>query len=83
MLLESRKLRVIEKVLQVNNESALTALEALLSKLKAPFHSNSEKELHLKSFSGVWTEDEAGEISKAIEQGCENEVDNLLTDEWL
>ena len=66
MYSESRKLHIIEDVLSTDNEVVLTQVELLLKQAK-----NTTTQVgSLAEFSGIWTEEEAGEISRIIEASC-------------
>lgn len=64
----ARKLHLIEEVLKISNESTLLAVEDLIKKSK-------KKPLAKKNvfaeFSGIWSNEEAEEIERAIKEGCE------------
>ena len=72
---EARKIHLIEKVLKENNEVVLNELEAVFNK--------TEKVKGQSSFSaydlaGVWSNEDAALINKAIEEGCEQ----IHPDDW-
>ena len=69
MLLEIRKLQLIEELLKVNDDQVLSELEALLSQQSSDEKSN--KNLTVK-FSNIWSVEEANEVNHAIMEGCEN-----------
>lgn len=67
MLLEIRKLQLIEEVIKVNNEHTLSALEAILN--ESP-QKKENLESQLSEFAGIWSKDEAQEIEYAILESC-------------
>jgi len=75
MLLETKKLHIIEEVLKIDNDSVLTELEAYLD--KAVKTTDSAK-FNAQNFSGIWTQEEADEIADIIEEACEN----INPDDW-
>jgi hypothetical protein len=75
MYSESRKIHIIEEVLKINNEDSLSKLEAVLRSLKSPPISSVKE---FDQFVGVWTPEEADEITEIIEQSCET----IHPDDW-
>jgi hypothetical protein len=73
MLLENRKMQVIEEVIRVN-EKTLVELETVLKKNKA---ANKAKK-GILDFVGVITKKEGAQMRKAIEEACET----IHPDEW-
>ena len=71
---EARKLYLIEALLKEDDENILSDVEALLIKRKTD---TGEKKT-FKDFAGIWTEEEAEEIKKFIEEGCEQ----IHPDDW-
>lgn len=72
MYSEARKLHIIEDLLKTDNDVILTQVELLLKQSK-----KTEKDKNLvhdkdrfKEFVGIWTEEEADEISRIIEESC-------------
>lgn len=65
---------MIEAILKIEDEALLRELEAVAGK-------NNLKVVGKKSFqdlAGLWTEEEANEIEKAIEAGC----GQIHPDDW-
>jgi hypothetical protein len=75
MFSEARKLHLIEEVLKINNERTLTALENFIK--KSPQNTDLTGTSFMK-FAGIWSEEEAAEIERAIEEGCEQ----INPDDW-
>ncbi len=75
MFSEARKLHLIEEVLKINNERTLTALENFIK--KAP---KTEKAIvnPLMGFAGIWSDEEAEDISRTIADACEQ----INPDDW-
>lgn len=65
MSIDSRKLQIIEKFIQSNDPLLIDRMEALLNKEEA------QGEVSLQSLKGIWSEEEANEISQIIIDGCE------------
>ena len=66
MDIQNRKLRLIEDFLKIRDKSMLDKIEALLKS-----QSINKKQPDIEKFSGIWTKKEAEEVSKIIEEGCE------------
>jgi len=64
--IQNRKLRLIEDFLKIRDKSMLDKIEALLKS-----QSINKKQPDIEKFSGIWTKKEAEEVSKIIEEGCE------------
>jgi hypothetical protein len=64
---EANKLHLIEEILKVEDPAVLAELETVIAKSK--MHAVTGKSF--KSFAGIMTEEEAGELEKIIEEGCE------------
>ena len=65
---EARKLGIIENILKTNDDNILSEVESLL-------HirwTKDPEENDVRAFSGIWSNDEANEIAKAIKENCEN-----------
>ncbi|HEV3412502.1 MAG TPA: hypothetical protein VG101_08485 [Puia sp.] len=71
---EAKKLHLIEEILKIENEAVLTEVETVInrSKLHAVGRRNSN------DFAGTLTDDEATELEKIIEDGCEQ----IHPDDW-
>lgn len=78
MLLEARKLHLIEKVLKIKSEPDLAALEEVLSRPKSDPKRYTKAKSSFSDFLGIWTKEEASEIEMAIEDGCEK----IHPDDW-
>ncbi len=75
MHIETRKLRLIEEILNVKSEPTLGALESLL---KRKNNKTLKKTSSLKGFSGIWSKDEAKEMERIIAESCET----IHPDDW-
>lgn len=67
MNLEARKLRIIQAFSTLNDISKISQIESLLLS-KATFE---ERKSMLDALSGSWAKEEAEDIKKVIEDGCE------------
>jgi hypothetical protein len=76
MYLEAKKLHIIQEVLKINSDTALSALERFIK--KAQMDENKKTNLGIADFSGIWTEDEAKEIEQIIAESCET----IHPDDW-
>jgi len=65
MYAEARKLQVIEQILRIENDSILDEVEAIIKNKSITNRKNG-----FKDFSGIWTEKEAEEIKRTIEESC-------------
>ena len=72
----ARKLHLIEEVLKISNESTLLAVEDLIKKSKR--NNPAKKGDVFAEFSGIWSNEEADEIERAIKEGCEQ----INPDDW-
>jgi len=63
---DTRKLHIIEDVLKTNNVAVLARMESLLKQSNKP----ENKKGSLDNVFGVWTNEEADEISRLIEESC-------------
>ncbi len=73
MYTDRRKIHIIESVLKTHDEKTLSALEQVIVK--------SEKNVKRKSaseFVGIWNNEDAETIEKAIEENCEQ----IHLDDW-
>lgn len=68
MNIETRKLRIIEAFATLKDIKKINQIESLL--WPAPALDN--RKVILNQLSGAWTEEEAEEIKKIIQEGCEN-----------
>lgn len=71
---ESKKLHLIEEIIKIENESLLEEVESVITKGKQQTTTGKG----FKDFAGIWTEKEADEISKIIEDNCEQ----INPDDW-
>jgi hypothetical protein len=71
---EAKKLHLIEAILKVEDEALLNEVESLLA--RGAMKTMEKKSL--KDFSGIWTEEEAEEMKKFIEESCEQ----INPDDW-
>jgi hypothetical protein len=76
MYIEAKKLHIIEEVLKINNDAALSALESFLKKSKS--EENLTNKSGFSEFSGIWSKSEAEEIEKIISESCET----IHPDDW-
>jgi hypothetical protein len=72
---EAKKLHLIEEILKIDNEAILDEMESVISKGKLHAISGSKS---FKDFVGIWTEDEANEMKRIIEESCEQ----INPDDW-
>lgn len=77
MLSESRKLRLIEHVLKIQNDSTLDALEDFL-KTSTKQANHNQNAFLIENFSGIWERNEADEFEKIIEESFES----INPDDW-
>ena len=71
---EARKLRIIAKLRKINDAAVLNELENVIDK-SAPPPGGKKRPI---DFAGIWTEEEADEIKKFIEESCEQ----INPDDW-
>jgi hypothetical protein len=76
MVTEAKKLHIIEEVLKINNEAALSALEGFIQRSKKS--GQPDEKPSFKEFSGIWSKEEADEIERIIAESCEN----IHPDDW-
>ncbi|HUB60381.1 MAG TPA: hypothetical protein VL978_06760 [Puia sp.] len=75
MYSEARKMHLIEDLLKVKNEAVLIEIESVLKKA-AENHPKSRSSAH--DLVGLWSQEDAESIEKAIEEGCEQ----IHPDDW-
>jgi len=75
MFSEARKLHLIKEVLKIDNERTLTALENFIKKTPKEKKATVNP---LMEFAGIWSDEEADEISRAIADACEQ----INPDDW-
>jgi hypothetical protein len=71
---EAKKLHLIEEILKIQNDAVLEEVETVIAKSKL----NAVGRRSFASFFGMWTKEEADELEKAIEEGCEQ----IHPDDW-
>jgi hypothetical protein len=76
MYLEAKKLHIIEEILKIDSDTALSALETFIKKSKKD--ENLKANSSIREFSGIWSKEEADEIEKIIADSCEN----IHPDDW-
>lgn len=69
---DARKIHLIEQILKTQNDSLLNEVESILS--KNSFNSRRS----FKDFSGTISDEEANDLEKIIEAGCEQ----IHPDDW-
>lgn len=67
MNIEARKLRIIEAFSSMNDVVKISQIESLV----LPKTTFEERKSMLDTLSGSWTNEEAEDIKKVIEDGCE------------
>ena len=75
MFTESRKINLIQELMNVNTAAVLSELETVLAKSKK---ADPAKPLSAHDFVGRWSKKDAALIEKVIENGCEQ----IHEDEW-
>jgi len=71
---EAKKLHLIEEILKIENEAVLTEVETVINRSK--LHAVGRR--NFNDFAGTLTDDEATELEKIIEDGCEQ----IHPDDW-
>ncbi len=71
---EAKKIHLIEAILKIENDADLAELETAINKSKMQV----TEEKKFKEFAGIWTEGEAAEMKKIIEDSC----DKINPDDW-
>lgn len=71
---EAKKLHLIEEILKIQNEAVLEEVETVIANSK--LHAVGRKSF--KDLVGIWTEQEADEMKRIIEEGCEQ----INPDDW-
>ena len=74
MLGEAKKLHLIEEILKIESDAVLAAVETVIAKSKLLAVDRKS----FTSFAGMWTKEEADELTKIIEEGCEQ----VNPDDW-
>lgn len=67
MNVETRKSRIIEALRSIKDLRKINQIEALV----LPVPSSEERKAMLETLSGAWTNEEAEDIKRIIEEGCE------------
>jgi len=65
MYAEGRILQVIRQIIRIENDAVLDEVEAIIQNKSIAVRNNG-----FKNFSGIWTEKEAEEIKRTIEESC-------------
>lgn len=71
---EAKKLHLIEEILKIEDPAVLAEVETVITKSK--MHAVTRKSF--RSFAGIMSEEEASELEKIIEEGCEQ----IHPDDW-
>ncbi len=69
MEIADRKLRLMEKIMTIQNEKMLKKIETVVKTLK---NSENVTKKSAKDFLGIWNNEEGNKIEKAIAEDCEN-----------
>lgn len=73
MITDSRKIHIIEAVLNTSDETLLSGVEALISNSREP-----AKKANAYDFAGLISKEDIELMEKAIEEGCEQ----IHPDDW-
>lgn len=71
---EAKKLYLIEAILKIENDAILEEVEAVITRNKLQVAGRKS----FKNFAGIWTSAEADEITRIIEESCEQ----INPDDW-
>ena len=71
---EAKKLHLIEAILKIENDAELAEVETAIN--KSIMHTEPNKSF--KDFAGIWTQAEADEVEKIIEESC----GQINPDDW-
>lgn len=74
MYTETAKLHLIEDLLKINDVGSLAELKKILDQMNMP----SRSRISAKKFTGRWSNTDATQIEKAIEDGC----GQINEDDW-
>lgn len=66
MILEIRKLRLIEEIIKIEDEAVIAEIETVITKSK--LHPAGHQKL--KDLVGILSDEEADEMKRTIEEGC-------------
>ena len=72
---ETKKLHLIEEILKIENETILDEVETIITRGK--LHDTAGRR-SFKDFAGMMSDEEAKELEKIIEEGCEQ----INPDDW-
>jgi hypothetical protein len=71
---EAKKLHLIEEILKIEDPAVLAEMETVITKNKMRAVSRRS----FKDFAGAMSDEEANELEKIIEEGCEQ----IHPDDW-
>jgi hypothetical protein len=71
---EAKKLHLIEEILKIEDEAVLAEVETVITRNK--IHAVNRRSF--KDFAGIMSDEEAGELERIIEEGCEQ----IHPDDW-
>jgi hypothetical protein len=71
---EAKKLHLIEEILKIENEAVLVEVETVINRSK--LHPVGRR--NFNEFAGMLSDEEASELEKIIEEGCEQ----IHPDDW-
>jgi hypothetical protein len=71
---EAKKLHLIEAILKIENDAILEEVESVITRNKLQVAGRKS----FKNFAGIWTSAEADEITRIIEESCEQ----INPDDW-
>jgi hypothetical protein len=74
MVGEAKKLHLIEEIIKIENDELLNELESAIMRNRQP----AKPEGRFGKFAGMWTDEEADEFERIIEEGCET----IHPDDW-
>lgn len=75
MSAEAKKLHLIEEILKIDNDAVLEEVETLLNRSKLHIVNGRRS---FTSFAGMLNDEEANELERIINEGCEQ----IFPDEW-
>jgi hypothetical protein len=71
---EAKKIHLIEAILKIEDDTILAEIETAINKSKL----NIVGEKNFRALSGTWTNEEADEMKRIIENSCEQ----INIDDW-
>lgn len=71
---DAKKLHLIEEILRIDNDALLEEVETVLTKSKG----RSVSAKNFTKFAGIWTEQEANDMKRFLEESCEQ----INPDDW-